>query len=548
MLEIFKLLGKVTIDSEEADKDIESIDSKSKKAGMSLNDMAEKASKAGKAIALGMAAAGAAIGALALKASGAAFEINKFSQITGTTTEQYQEWDFVLKSVGHSMEQAAGDFAMLGEKAMDAANGVGEGAELFGMLGIRVKDTSGQLKSQGQIFEETIRRLQRMEDVTKRNAIASALLGTTGEELVPILNMTNAELERMKGNAVLIDEEQLQQAQKFRESLTIVTEMLNKFVITLGIEVMPIIMELMAVLTENSDVISNVFGGAIRFLSATIGFLVNNLNILLPLLLGTAAAFAAFKIIGVVTALMKAYQASAFAATVAQTGLNAAMAANPIGLVILGIGALVAVLTILVLNFDKVKKAFYDLAWGIDRSVRNMAEAIQAGLGAALKSIVGLKNAVVEAFTGMFSIVANIGRNIFDASINAIRGFLNSIFGFMNKLAENAEKLLNFKLPSFLGGGEIGIKIPRIPMLANGGKIGVGGTAMINEFEPEIVNLPSGATVTPLSRMSEIPDIGESTNFNAPITINISAKDVREFNDVIEFFNSVGALGGAYGV
>lgn len=548
MFEIFKLFGKVTIDSEGADKDIESIDKKGKKTGVTLNDMAEKATKAGKAIAVGMVAAGAAIGGLALKASNAAFEINKFSQITGTTTEEFQEWDFVLKSVGHSMEAAAGDFAMLGEKAMDAANGVGEGAELFGMLGVRVKGAGGQLKSQGEIFEETIKRLQRMEDVTKRNAIASALLGTTGEELVPILNMTNRELEQMRGNAVIIEDAELQKAQQFRDTLTRLSEIMNKFVVTLGIEVMPIVMEFAKILEDNSETIGTVLAGAIRFLAVTVGFLVNNLNVLLPLILGVVSAFTAMKIIGVVTALMNAYKASALAATVAQSGLNAAMLANPIGLIIIGIGALIAILTLLVLNFDKIKAAFESTMKFIVKGITFVVESYVNAYKAIYEAIQNIKNAVRESFINLFNSIAQIGRRIFDVALGSIKAFVNSIFGFINSMAERIEKLLNFKLPDFLGGQDIGIKLPRIPMLFNGASnIGVGGIAAINEFEPEFVNLPSGATVTPMSRMKEIPGFGDSgTNFNAPVNINISAKDLKEFNDAVEFFKAVSRMRGAY--
>lgn len=128
-------------------------------------------------------------------------EILNLSKTTGMTTDSYQKWDYVLKSVGYSMEQAQGDLSQLAEKAMDAANNTGEGAELFGKLGIKVKEYNGTLKTQEQLFGEVITKLQSMKDVTERNAIASALMSTTGEKLVPILNMTAKELDNTKNKA-----------------------------------------------------------------------------------------------------------------------------------------------------------------------------------------------------------------------------------------------------------------------------------------------------------------------------------------------------------
>ena len=189
---------------------------------------------AGIAAAAAVAAAGLVKGAM-----DAAAEINKYSQVTGTTTKNFQQWDKVLKATGYSMEDASGDFAMLAEKAVEASNGVGEGAELFGKLGVEVTGTGGKLKTQGKIFDETITALQGMKEGTDRNALASALLGTTGEELVPVLNMTNEELEKMKGGAAIVSEEDLASAAKFKKSWDKAKNTLSTLATTIGIKLMP---------------------------------------------------------------------------------------------------------------------------------------------------------------------------------------------------------------------------------------------------------------------------------------------------------------------
>ena len=128
-------------------------------------------------------------------------EVINLAQTVGMTTEQYQEWDYVMQSCNYSMEQAQGDLSQLAEKAMDAANDVGEGAELFGELNIQVTNASGALKSQAELLDEVIIALQGMEDETRRNAIASALLSTTGEMLVPLFSKSSEEIQNMKKRA-----------------------------------------------------------------------------------------------------------------------------------------------------------------------------------------------------------------------------------------------------------------------------------------------------------------------------------------------------------
>lgn len=131
----------------------------------------------------------------------AARETETMAQVMGMTTTEYQEWDYILKTVGYSAEQAQGDLSMLAERAMDAAEGVGEGAELFNKLGINVEKSHGVLKSQSELFAEVVDKLSKMTDETERNAIASALLNTTGERLVPILNAASGELDTMRQRA-----------------------------------------------------------------------------------------------------------------------------------------------------------------------------------------------------------------------------------------------------------------------------------------------------------------------------------------------------------
>lgn len=150
---------------------------------------------------------------LTLEQSKHATEVTNLSRTMGMTTETYQEWDYVLKTVGSSAEAAQGDISKLAEKAQDAATGSGEAAELFAQLGIKVKDSQGTFKSQSELFDEVITKLSRMKDETERNAIASKLLGSTGEKIIPLLDKGAAGLEESKKMAhefgVVMDEEAL---------------------------------------------------------------------------------------------------------------------------------------------------------------------------------------------------------------------------------------------------------------------------------------------------------------------------------------------------
>ncbi len=195
-----------------------------------------------------------AVSSLAESVGESANEIVNTSQTMGMTTDQYQEWDYIMQRCGYDAESMAGDLAALAEKANDASEGGNDAAEMFKELGIRVTDSSGKLKGQGELFEEIVERLQGMEDVTKRNAIASELFSTTGEKLIPILNQSKEELSAMKQQAhevgAVMGGESLQSAQDYYYAMMEVNASLNGIKISIGKYLVPIMKELLEIFSS----------------------------------------------------------------------------------------------------------------------------------------------------------------------------------------------------------------------------------------------------------------------------------------------------------
>lgn len=157
-----------------------------------------------------VASAGAALGMVAAlaavvkslfdcttEAANNAVQLSRISESAGLSTTSAQKWDYVLKSVGSSLESASGDLSGFQQKIVEASQGAGESAELFKKLGLYVWDASGNLKTTEQMLPELIEKLQGMSDTTERNAIANKLLGGTGTALIPILNKTGDELQAL---------------------------------------------------------------------------------------------------------------------------------------------------------------------------------------------------------------------------------------------------------------------------------------------------------------------------------------------------------------
>lgn len=112
-----------------------------------------------------------------------------------------------------------------------------------------------------------------------------------------------------------------------------------------------------------------------------IGYIKENKEPLIAGLSGIAAGFVGLKVISTVSGMMRLYQGSAFASTVATHGFNAALRANPIGMVVTGLGLLVAAGVYVYRNWDSLKVKAGEL-WattkekfsGIRTAVSNFAQ------------------------------------------------------------------------------------------------------------------------------------------------------------------------------
>lgn len=177
---------------------------------------------------------------------------------------------------------------------------------------------------------------------------------------------------------------------------------------------------------------------------------------------GLAAAIVALNVA------MKAYQAIQIAVNIATAAFNAIMAMNPIGLVVIAIGALIAGL---VLAYNKV-------GW--------FRDAVNA-------TFEGIKNAITRSI--------EVIKNVF----NAYMGFYKAIFNGIAKAWNNTVGKLSFTVPDWVPviGGK-GFSVPNIPMLADGGIVNKPTLAMIGERGPE--------AVVPLDRMN---------GMGGAITVNI---------------------------
>lgn len=229
------------------------------------------------------------------------------------------------------------------------------------------------------------------------------------------------------------------------------------------------------------------------------------------------------------TAAHYAVAAAAGVVTAAQWAWNAAMDANPIGLVIVAIGALVAGIV-----WIATKTTWFQDLW------KAIWPGIHAAFNAAVKGIKDGAEAVWDFLKTVFSwtplglVVDNWGKitgffknvpHLLGDALKDVASFITAPFrlafdGVAN-LWNQSLGSLNITVPSWVPGiGGKGFTFPKLPMLAAGTDNWPGGPAIVNDGGPELLNLPRGTEVTPAGKTRDLLN-GAASKGNGGLVVNI---------------------------
>ena len=190
---------------------------------------------------------------------------------------------------------------------------------------------------------------------------------------------------------------------------------------------------------------------------------------------GASALLGMGKTVLTMTGVLGGQTAATGAATAAQTGLNAAMSANPIGAVILRIEGAIAVGVLLYKNWDTVKAKAGEV-WN----------SIKTAFGGIRDSITGAFSAAKEKVAGFFSWL--------DQKIESV-----PILGSIYKGGKNAVSWV----ADHLDGNAMGTPYWR------------GGLTRVNERGGKIMNLPSGTQIIP-------HDVSVKAAGGRSVTVNVN--------------------------
>ena len=183
-----------------------------------------QAKKIGTAAGLAFAGAALAVGALVKNSIDSADELSKLSQKIGVATDELSKLNYAAKLADVDTGALQGGLVKLSKAAIEAADGSGATAEAFKALGVNVKSADGSIKGTNELLEEVAESFANLQDGPEKTALALAIFGKAGADLIPLLNAgrqglkeAGDELERFGG---VVTPEAGRQAEAFNDNLT----------------------------------------------------------------------------------------------------------------------------------------------------------------------------------------------------------------------------------------------------------------------------------------------------------------------------------------
>ena len=367
---------------------------------------------------------------------------------TGVGVVAFQKLAYASRMSGVETEKLSASLVKFDRMISDAAGGNKTYMQTFEDLGIKIKDSEGNLRKPNEIFEDVADIFHNTEDGIGKTALAVELFGKSGADLIPMLNDGKSGLKAFYAEAerlgLVLSDEAIAKGDAFSDQLENMGEQVKGITLQLGAVLIP-------ALSTAADKITAVIDNITKWvkenseLAATIGNIILTVAKWLTILGAAAIAIGSvtfivgqfgkiFRTVSYViklgTTIVNACKNSmllfriqyvsfvvwAKVAAAAQWLFNTSLYGCPVIWIVAGIMAIIAAVVLLVKYWDEVAAWFKKLwnsivgifksAWEAIRKVwgsvtgwfSNLWGGIKAGAGKAWE---GIKNTISKAREGV---------------------------------------------------------------------------------------------------------------------------------------------------
>jgi len=551
-LEIFKLVGSIMVDNSAADKSLAKTDKKASSVGSTMAKGVKSAAKFGGGMVGAAGIAASALTALGTKTAEHADNIDEMSVKLGMSKKAYQEWDFIMSQNGVSIESMSTGMKSMTTSMSSLAEGGAKGKETLGKLGITLDDLKN--KSQEEIFEQSVKSLQKMPAGYEKARLAQQLFGKQGQEMLPILNATKGTVDELKKKAndmgVVMSDKAVSSGAKLGDTLDALKMAGMGLFNSLGSSLVPIIQKFADFIIANMPMIQEMFTQMAPIISEVFAKLVppimEMVQTLMPVLLDVIMQLMPFvveimqKVLPVITNLMMILLPPLMQIIQELLPLLMTIITPLLPLLEPIVMLLEPIADLLVMIIKPIAKL---LNWILPPLIKMISGQLTIAIGSVKEVIGAMKTyftGIIDFITGVFTGdwkkawggVVKIFSGIWDGMVAIFKYPLNTIIGGINSFISSINKI---KIPDWVPSvGGKGFSFKAIPLLAKGGTF-TSGSAVVGEAGAELITLKGGrAQVTPLTsnQKGKTAQSGNVFNFNIK---ELHANNMEEADKIVNY-------------
>lgn len=382
-------------------------------------------------------AAAAALGgmvALTMQAASQADEWLTLSQQIGISAEALQKMEYASGLVDVDINDITGAITRM-------VGNLDKAGDTWDKIGVKVKDANGNYRATEDIFNDTLRALSRIENETERDKTAMDLFGKSARELAGIIDDGGQKMRELGQEAenmgLIISDENLERLGEFDDALERMKAQMKAAFTSFAVPVLEAVEPIITKIAQGVAALAQKLAQTNPVLVKIIGIILIIIAAISPI--AGVISKIALSIVGF-TAVLPA----AIAGIQALGASMAALAANPVTWIVLGIVAALAALAIAVYevveNWDSISEA-------ASSAMSTVRGAVSSGVSAVRKFV----DSFVEGLTGIPNVTARIG-DAFQNMISKVTDVVNRIKTAFNNLQDSAREAGKKVLQGFTQG------------------------------------------------------------------------------------------------
>lgn len=179
--------------------------------------------------------------------------INDAAEKTGSSVADLSRIEQVSRNFGDSFEAVDVAIGKLSRGLAEFKDPTNDAIRALDAIGVSTHDSNGELRKAADVYIEVAKSLQQYEDGAQKTAVANALFGKSGVELIPAMNNLAAGIDNVRG----VSAETTLAADDLKDAMSLTRANVDNLFLTMASNLLPTLGNIIAAINGSSGEMDN---------------------------------------------------------------------------------------------------------------------------------------------------------------------------------------------------------------------------------------------------------------------------------------------------